>query len=108
IRMQAATVGHIDRTIWAGKFLRHPLFPYVPGVEGAGIVVASDRFEVGERVWLRGCGLGTRVDGTWREFIAAPDEAIGLLPLSVPMTLGSAFFSPFPSASLALPDVGRF
>ena len=107
IRMQAATVGHIDRTIWAGKFLLHPPLPYVPGVEGAGTVVASDRFRVGERVWMRGCGLGTQVDGTWREFIAAPDEALGLLPASVPMTLGAAFFSPCASAWVALHDVGR-
>lgn len=107
VRMRAATVGHVDRTIWAGGFLRHPPLPYVPGVEGAGIVVASDRFSVGERVWMRGCGLGTRIDGTWREFIAAPDEALGLLPASVPMTLGSAFFSPCASAWVALHDVGH-
>jgi len=107
VQMHAATVGHIDRTIWGGGFLRHPPLPYVPGVEAAGIVVASDRFSVGERVWMRGCGLGTRGDGTWRELIDAPDEALGRLPESVPMTLGSAFFSPCTSAWVALHDVGR-
>ena len=24
VRMHAATVGHIDRTVWSGQFLRHP------------------------------------------------------------------------------------
>jgi NADPH2:quinone reductase len=107
VRMRAATVGHIDRTVWSGAFLRHPPLPYVPGVEAAGEVVASSRFAVGERVWLRGAGLGTVRDGTWRELIDAPDAAIGLLPPQVSMALGSAFFSPCTSAWVALHDVGR-
>ena len=41
VRMEAATVGHIDRTVWRGSFLKHPPFPYTPGVEAAGVVVAS-------------------------------------------------------------------
>lgn len=37
VRMEAATVGHIDRTVWRGSFLRHPPLPYTPGVEAAGL-----------------------------------------------------------------------
>jgi len=107
VRMQAATVGHIDRTVWRGSFLRHPPLPYTPGVEAAGIVVASKRYEVGQRVWLRGCGLGTLFDGTWCEQIDAPDEALGLLPDAVPMALGAAFFSPTTSAWVALHEVAK-
>ena len=107
VRMRAATVGHIDRTIWSGAFLRHPPLPYVPGVEAAGIVVAGDRFAAGTRVWLRGGGLGTRGDGTWRELIDAPDEALGALPDALPFAFGSAFFSPCTSAWVALHEVAR-
>jgi NADPH:quinone reductase len=107
VRMQAATVGHIDRTIWSGQFLRHPPLPYVPGVEAAGVVVAGERFAPGTRVWLRGGGLGTRGDGTWRELIDAPDEALGALPDALPFALGSAFFSPCTSAWVALHEVAR-
>ncbi|BEP62916.1 NADPH:quinone oxidoreductase family protein [Variovorax sp. V213] len=107
VRMQAATVGHIDRTVWRGSFLRHPPLPYTPGVEAAGIVVASGRHAAGERVWLRGSGLGTLFDGTWCEQIDAPDEALGLLPDALPMTLGAAFFSPTTSAWVALHEVAR-
>lgn len=107
VRMQAATVGHIDRTVWRGSFLRHPPLPYMPGVEAAGIVVASERYGVGQRVWLRGSGLGTLFDGTWCELIDAPDEALGLLPDALPMTLGAAFFSPTTSAWVALHEVAR-
>ena len=107
VRMQAATVGHIDRTVWRGNFLRHPPLPYTPGVEAAGIVVASGRFIAGQRVWLRGSGLGTLFDGTWCEQIDAPDEALGLLPDALPMTLGAAFFSPTTSAWAALHEVAK-
>ncbi|KLN55522.1 quinone oxidoreductase family protein [Variovorax paradoxus] len=107
VRMHAATVGHIDRTVWRGSFLRHPPLPYTPGVEAAGIVLASDRFAVGQRVWLRGSGLGTLFDGTWCEQIDAPDEALGLLPDALPMALGAAFFSPTTSAWVALHEVAK-
>lgn len=107
VRMQAATVGHIDRTIWRGGFLRHPPLPYTPGVEAAGLVVASGRFAAGARVWLRGSGLGTLFDGTWCELIDAPDEALGVLPEDVPMPLGAAFFSPCTSAWVALHEVAK-
>ena len=107
VRMHAATVGHIDRTIWGGAFFRHPPLPYVPGVEAAGVVVAGERFAPGTRVWMRGGGLGTRFDGTWRELIDAPDEALGVLPDALPFALGSAFFSPCTSAWVALHEVGR-
>lgn len=107
VRMHAATVGHIDRTVWSGSFLRHPPLPYVPGVEAAGVVVASARFAKGQRVWLRGAGLGIVRDGTWREWIDAPDDALGELPDAVSMALGSAFFSPCTSAWVALHDVGQ-
>ncbi|MDN6883949.1 zinc-binding alcohol dehydrogenase family protein [Variovorax sp. CAN2819] len=105
VRMEAATVGHIDRTVWRGRFLRHPPLPYTPGVEAAGVVVSSERYQAGQRVWLRGSGLGTLFDGTWCEQIDAPDEALGHLPDDVPMPLGAAFFSPTTSAWVALHEV---
>jgi NADPH2:quinone reductase len=107
VRMEAATIGHIDRTVWRGSFLRHPPLPYTPGVEAAGVVMASERYAIGQRVWLRGSGLGTLFDGTWCEQIDAPDEALGLLPDDVPMALGAAFFSPMTSAWVALHEVAK-
>lgn len=106
VRMAAATVGHIDRTVAAGKFLTGLRPPYVPGVEAAGTVVSSARFAPGQRVWVRGGGLGTTHDGTWCELIDAPDSAVAPLPDAVPMAQGAAFFSPCASAWVALHDVG--
>lgn len=107
VRVEAATVGHIDRTIWSGAFIRPPALPYTPGVEGSGTVVASDAFAVGSRVWIRGGGLGVAVDGTWSEMVTAPDTALGVLPDDVDFAIGSAFFSPCASAWIALHDIGE-
>jgi NADPH2:quinone reductase len=107
VRMAAATVGHIDRTVWSGAFLTHPPLPYVPGVEAAGTVVASGSYAAGQRVWLRGSGLGTTENGTWCELIDAPDEALGLLPDGLDMALGAAFFSPCTSAWVALHEIAK-
>ena len=106
VRMEATTASHLDRSIAAGAFLRHPPLPYVPGVEAAGTVLQSERFAVGARVWLRGAGLGTTEDGTWRETISAPDAALGALPDAIAMPLGAAFFSPCTAAWVALFGVG--
>ena len=106
VRMAATTASHLDRSIAAGGFLRHPPLPYVPGVEAAGTVLQSERFAVGARVWLRGGGLGTSEDGTWRETISAPDAAVAALPDAIAMPLGAAFFSPCTAAWVALFGVG--
>jgi NADPH2:quinone reductase len=108
VRMHAASVGHIDHTIWGGNFGLKPPLPYVPGTEGAGMVIEGDRFPPGTRVWLRGAGLGTRGDGTWREIVAVPDTAMGPLPDAVPFALGASFFSPCTAAWGALLDLGNW
>lgn len=107
VRVLAASVGHLDRTIWRGLFLDPPDLPYVPGIEGSGIIERSSRFPVGTRVWFRGGGLGTREDGSWREFCSVPDTVLGVLPDRVPFEAGATFFSPCTSAWVALNDVGR-
>ena len=107
VQIAAATVGHIDRSIWSGSFLRHPPLPYTPGVEASGVVVESARFAPGERVWVRGGGLGTACDGTWAERAVAPDEVIGALPDGVDFGTGSGFFSPCTSAWIALHSIGQ-
>lgn len=108
VRMHAASIGHIDHTIWSGGFGVHPPLPYVPGTEAAGVVLAGERFAPGTRVWLRGAGLGTRRDGSWRELIDTPNEAMGELPADISYALGASFFSPCTAAWCALHDLGRW
>lgn len=108
VRVHAASVGHIEHTIWGGQFALRPPLPYVPGTEASGVVLDSDRFPPGTRVWLRGAALGTRGDGTWREVVDVPDVALGVLPDAVPFELGAAFFSPCTAAWCALHDLGQW
>ena len=105
VRIEAASVGHLDRTIWRGEFLHPPALPYVPGVEGSGVIERSGTFVAGTRVWFRGGGLGTRGDGTWRERCVVPDSILGVLPDAVPFDAGATFFSPCTSAWVALHEV---
>ena len=106
VRIEAATVGHIDHTIWRGGFIRPPARPYTPGVEGSGVIVEGGAYPAGTRVWVRGCGLGVARDGTWAELALVPDASLGPLPDNVDFVTGSAFFSPCTSAWVALHDVG--
>jgi len=107
VRVEAATVGHLDRTIWSGAFLNPPPLPYTPGVEGAGTVIDGAMFEAGTRVWIRGCGLGVAFDGTWSELVSAPDQSMGVLPDDVSAEIGASFFSPCTSAWVSLHEIAR-
>lgn len=107
VRIEAASVGHLDRTIWRGDFLHPPSLPYVPGIEGSGVVERSRSLRAGTRVWFRGGGLGTRRDGSWCERCVVPDAILGVLPDDVPFDAGATFFSPCTSAWVALHEVGR-
>ncbi len=106
VRIEAASVGHLDRTIWRGEFLRPPSLPYVPGIEGSGVVEHGAVFPAGSRVWFRGGGLGTQEDGTWRERCRVPDAILASLPDAVTFDAGASFFSPCTSAWVALHEVG--
>lgn len=107
VRVHAAGVGHLDRTIWRGRFLHSPALPWTPGVEGSGVVVRSRSFEPGTRVWFRGAGLGTQRDGTWCEYVSVPDTVLGRIPAAVSFEAAATFFSPCTSAWVALHEVAR-
>ncbi|MFL5798665.1 MAG: zinc-binding alcohol dehydrogenase family protein [Actinomycetota bacterium] len=107
VRVAAAAVGHVDLDIMRGGFYRHPALPYVPGVEGSGTVLASERFPQGAEVWFRGAGLGTVTDGTWAELAAVREVALMPVPDGVPLPVAGCFFSAATSAHAALHDVGR-
>jgi NADPH:quinone reductase len=58
--------------------------PYVPGLEGAGTVVESDRFEAGTRVRFESAALpGFGAHGTLAERAAVPEESLARLPGAV-------------------------
>jgi NADPH2:quinone reductase len=107
VRVEAAAVGHLDRTVAGGDFGMKPALPYVGGGEGCGRVVASDDLPAGTRVMIRGGGLGLVRDGTWAEFVVARTENLLVLPDGMAPALGATYFVPLTTAATALHTVGR-
>jgi NADPH2:quinone reductase len=107
VRVAVAAVGHVDAHIMSGEFYRRPPLPYVPGVEGAGTVVSSERVPAGAEVWFRGAGLGTVRNGTWAELAAVREVALMPVPAGVALEVAGTFFTAATSASVALHDVGE-
>ncbi|MGW0038435.1 quinone oxidoreductase family protein [Gordonia sp. NPDC003376] len=106
VRIDAATVSHLDITIATGEFDLAPPLPYVAGCEGAGTVLESDVHPVGTQVIFRDGSLGLDRDGTWRELACVDDDT--LLPLDPPLppAVAAAFFVPVTTAHVALFDIG--
>lgn len=74
---------------------RNNTYPYVPGVDAAGIVVESNstHYREGDEVLIFGSGLGQDVPGGFGQFVRVPESWIVSLPTGLSMqdsmTLGS-------------------
>jgi NADPH:quinone reductase len=81
VELVAAALNPADLAIASGSFPAGcPPLPYVPGIEGVGRVVRSERFAPGTRVWASGRGLGVAADGTFAGRFAAADEVLVEVP----------------------------
>jgi alcohol dehydrogenase len=63
------------------------VYPHTPGIDAAGIVVASDpvQYTAGDRVIITGNDLGMSHWGGWSEYICVPDTWIIRLPKNMTM-----------------------
>lgn len=74
-------------------------YPHVPGIDAAGIVVASEsnQFKINDRVLVTGYDLGSNTDGGYAEYIRVPADWIVPLPenltLKESMIFGTAGFT---------------
>ena len=107
VRVEAAGVSHLDATVAGGDFDLKPSLPYIGGVGGCGVVVESETIPAGERVLLRGGGLGLLRDGTWADYVTAADRHLTVLPTGLASEIGATFFTPLTTAASALRTVGR-
>ena len=84
IALYSAGVGSWDAAIRDGSWRRpgRPRFPLIPGVDGAGIVVAKgarvQRFRLGDRVY--GYEFGNRQGGFYAEFAVAQANHLARVP----------------------------
>ncbi|TDO50127.1 NADPH:quinone reductase-like Zn-dependent oxidoreductase [Kribbella sp. VKM Ac-2527] len=80
VEMRVAPVTQLDRTVLAGKLAQQVRPPFVPGSEGAGVVISSETFAAGSQVVIRGAGVGVSRSGTWGTLAVVPDASVHPLP----------------------------
>lgn len=89
LRVLASAVNHSDLEIRAGNWTirRTPMYPYVPGLEAVGEVVATapdvSELAVGQRVWTTMQGLGgvrAERDGGYAEHVTVLASVLAPLP----------------------------
>jgi NADPH:quinone reductase-like Zn-dependent oxidoreductase len=99
VEMRLATVTPLDRSTLSGK---QPTMPFVPGSEGAGVVVSSDAFAAGAAVVVRGEGVGVTRAGVWGRYAVVPDAAVHPLPSSMEAGTALALMTPALTAHTAV------
>lgn len=99
VEMRLAAVTQADRSVLAGK---QPTQPFVPGSEGAGVVVASSVLEAGTPVVIRGEGVGVTGPGLWGRYAVVPDAAVHRLPAELDPAAALALLTPALTAHTAV------
>lgn len=103
VRVTAAALNPIDLLISGGGHpLGKPQPSHVPGVEGVGSVVESDTLAPGTRVRI--AVPGCFVDGTFAEYVVAPDAACVPIPDGLADDLAAAIGVVGISALIGLRD----
>jgi NADPH:quinone reductase len=102
IDVHAASVSFMDYLLVSGRYQMRPPTPFVPGTEGAGVVVAVGanvtRFSPGDRV---ACGSWT---GGYAERMVAKEWKCAQLPAGVPFETGAVVWHSYVTAYYALVD----
>jgi NADPH:quinone reductase-like Zn-dependent oxidoreductase len=78
VRIEAACLSPVDVHISSGRFFDGaPRVPYVPGVEGAGVVEAGDELAPGTRVRVEFVHPGYGRDGALAQYALVPERPDG-------------------------------
>ena len=99
VEMRVAAVTQQERSVLGGK---QPSQPFVPGSEGAGVVVTSSALDAGTPVVIRGEGVGVTRPGVWGRYAVVPDAAVHRLPPSLEPAAAVAFLQPALTAHTAV------
>ena len=91
VAVAAAPLNPVEIRVAAGRHAKAPQPPYVPGLEGAGTVIESERLAPGTRVRFESPALpGFGAHGTLAERAAVPEESLAELPGDVDDDLAAA------------------
>jgi NADPH2:quinone reductase len=106
VRLRAAGVNPVDAYIRSGTYARKPSLPYVPGLDGAGEVVAVGTgivdLAAGDRVYFAGDNLAAPSGGTYAEQIVCRRTELHRLPDRISFAQGAAIGVPYVTAYRAL------
>ena len=89
VAVAAASLNPVELRVAAGR-MPGATPPYIPGLEGVGIVVSSDTHPVGTRVRFENDLPGFGSDGCLAELAVADDEAVFPLPPEIADTEAAA------------------
>lgn len=106
VEMEAAAVTHLDLTLTSGSFAYRPALPFTPGTAGVGRVVQGEGL-VGQRVLVRGAGVGLERSGTWAEQVAVPLAGVRTVPETISAALAATCYSPLSTSWAAVGPVGQ-
>jgi NADPH:quinone reductase-like Zn-dependent oxidoreductase len=80
VRVTAAPVVPLDLLCASGtSYFGVPVTPYVPGVQGVGVIESSEAYDVGQRVWFSHSAGMKPGDGSMGERSVVPD--VDVVPL---------------------------
>ncbi|WP_413989312.1 quinone oxidoreductase family protein [Labrys okinawensis] len=114
VEMRTVGINPLDNTFRSGHYYMATSanLPRVGGQTGMGVVTASngERFSVGDRVFVRGAGLGLVADGTWREFVVIPEASLSHVPEGLDDNRAAAYLAGagYLTGYLALTEIARF
>lgn len=91
VRVTAAPVVPLDLLCASGtSYFGVPATPYVPGVQGVGVVEVSETYDAGRRVWFAHSAGMKPGDGSMGERCVVPDLDVVPLEAEVPDELAAA------------------
>ncbi|MGY1823567.1 quinone oxidoreductase family protein [Geodermatophilus sp. SYSU D00079] len=109
VRVTAAPVVPLDLLCASGtSYFGRPATPYVPGVQGVGVVERSGVHRPGTRVWFATSAGMAPGDGSLGELCAVPDADVVPVTADVPDELAAALGLSAVAAWMALTWRGRF
>ena len=108
IRVTAAPISPLDLLCASGKsYFGPPQLPYIPGVQGIGIVMEADALAPGQRVWFS-CDAGMKPgDGSMALYCVIDESAALALPDQIEDDLAAALGLSAIAAWMALTWRGR-
>lgn len=101
-------VNPVDVYIRSGKYYKLPQLPYVPGTDGAGVVISSNssKFKIGDRVWYYN-HQNLHGTGSYTEQTIVSDDLVKFLPDYLTFQQGACLGLPYCTAQLIINQLNK-